>query len=179
MCETLIDDIDKRILVILQGDLDGTREPYADMAEKLGIAETEVIDRINRMLEQGIIRRIGAMIRHIEAGIGFNGMVVWKVDPVLIEEVGTMLSQFPEVSHCYERPPFGALGGTLFTMVHADSEEACLEIVARMAKASGVREYEVLFSCRELKKVSMTYFADAADYEESNDEKTGDTSHEK
>jgi len=165
MSESLIDDLDKRILVILQGDLKGTREPYADIGKKLGIAEAEVIARINRMIEQGIIRRIGAMIRHIEAGIGFNGMVVWKVDPGRIEEVGTMLSQFPEVSHCYERPPFGALGGTLFTMVHADSESACLEIVQRMAKASGVREYEVLFSCRELKKVSMTYFDDTADCE--------------
>jgi hypothetical protein len=29
-----------------------------------------------------------AMIRHIEAGIGFNGMIVWKVDPARIEETG-------------------------------------------------------------------------------------------
>jgi DNA-binding Lrp family transcriptional regulator len=178
MSQSVIDDLDKRILVILQGDLEGTREPYADMAKQLGISETEVIDRINRMLEQGIIRRIGAMIRHIEAGIGFNGMVVWKVDPHRIEEIGQTLSQFPEVSHCYERPPFGRLGGTLFTMVHADSESACLEIVQRMAAASGVGEYEMLFSTRELKKISMTYFADGTEPEKSNPENIGEMFHE-
>ena len=103
------------------------------------------------------------MIRHIEAGIGFNGMVVWKVEPGRVEEVGQMLASFPEVSHCYERPPFGKLGGTLFTMVHASSENECLNIVRRMAEACGAREYEILFSRRELKKISMTYFVEPDD----------------
>jgi DNA-binding Lrp family transcriptional regulator len=98
------------------------------------------------------------MIRHIEAGIGHNGMVVWKVEPSRIEEVGQILADFPEVSHCYERHPFGALGATLFTMVHASSERECRDIVGRMSEKTGVKEYEVLFSNRELKKVSMTYF---------------------
>lgn len=178
MSQSVIDHLDKKILVILQGDLEGTREPYADMAKCLAISEAEVIERINRMLEQGIIRRIGAMIRHIEAGIGFNGMVVWKADPDRIEEIGMTLSKFPEVSHCYERPPFGSLGGTLFTMVHAESEAACMETVQRMAEASGVGEYEMLLSSRELKKVSMTYFDDRNHRETSNDENTGETLYE-
>ncbi len=110
------------------------------------------------MQEQGIIRRIGAMIRHMEAGISFNGMVVWKVEPDRIDEVGRLLAEFPEVTHCYERIPFGEKGGTLFTMVHASSEEGCLDIVARMSEQVGVKDYEILFSNRELKKISMTYF---------------------
>lgn len=153
-----LDTIDKRILMALQGDLDDSPEPYAGIAKDLGVLEDDVIARIKRMLEDGIIRRIGAMIRHIEAGIGFNGMVVWKVTPDRIEEVGQVLAGFPEVTHCYERPPFGQKGGTLFTMVHAASEEVCMDMVRRMSETAEVAEYEILFSERELKKISMTYF---------------------
>ena len=153
-----LDATDKKILVALQGDLDDSPEPYEKMAAELGVSEDEVIRRIKRLLDEGVIRRIGAMIRHIEAGIGFNGMVVWNVDPDRVEEVGNKLAGFREVTHCYERPAFGEKGGVLFTMVHAASKEGCLDIVRRMSEETGVRDHEILFSERELKKVSMTYF---------------------
>ena len=155
-----LDAVDKGILVALQGDLGDSLEPYAQMAQDLGISEDEVIRRIRLMLDEGLIRRIGAMIRHIEAGIGFNGMVVWKPQPDRIDHVGQVLASLPQVTHCYERPPFGEKGGTLFTMVHASTEEGCLEIIKEMSRLSGVTEYEILFSKRELKKISMTYFSD-------------------
>ena len=98
------------------------------------------------------------MIRHIEAGIGFNGMVVWSVEPERVESVGNTLATFPEVTHCYERPPFGKKAGSLFTMVHAASEKDCLDIIRRMSEQAQVTEYEILFSRRELKKTSMIYF---------------------
>jgi siroheme decarboxylase len=155
-----LDPTDKKILVALQGDLDDSPEPYDKMARELGITEAEVIVRIKKMVDEGVIRRMGAMIRHIEAGIGFNGMVVWRVDPSRIEEVGNQLAAFREVTHCYERPSFGDKGGSLFTMVHAASKEGCLDIVRRMSRQTGIKDYEILFSERELKKVSMTYFDD-------------------
>ena len=162
MSQVQLDAIDKRILLALQGDLGDSPEPYAGIAQELKISEFDVIRRIRRMMDKGAIRRIGAMIRHIRAGIEFNGMVVWKVDPHRIEEVGQILAGFPEVTHCYERPAFGENGGTLFTMVHASTEERCLELVRNMAEKVGVERYEILFSDRELKKVSMTYFDEEA-----------------
>lgn len=158
MSQIELDPIDKKILVALQGDLDDSPEPYDKIARELGIPDDDVVSRIKRLLSEGVIRRIGAMIRHIEAGIGFNAMVVWKVDEERIEEIGNQLASFREVTHCYERPPFGEKGGALFTMVHASSEEGCLSMVRTMSEATGVTEYEILFSERELKKVSMTYF---------------------
>ena len=116
----------KKFSLTLQGDLDDSPEPYARIAEELDVTESEVIRRIRRMMDEGVIRRLGAMIRHIEAGIGYNGMVVWKIDPQRLDETGKTLAKFPEVTHCYERPPFGEKGGTLFTMVHASSESDCL-----------------------------------------------------
>lgn len=158
-----LDDVDRGILLALQGDIEDDREPYATIARSLEISERDVLDRIETMKADGVIRRLGAMIRHIEAGIGFNGMVIWKVEQGKEEEVGRALARFPEVSHCYERPPFGELRGTIFTMVHSASEEDCLNVVRRMAEETRIRSYEVLFSKRELKKISMTYFEDGGE----------------
>ena len=166
MSEHTLDNIDRQILVILQGDLGDCPEPYTRIAKDLNISEEDVIRRIKKMKDNGIIRRFGAMIRHIEAGIGYNGMVVWKVSPDRVEEVGNKLASFPEVTHCYERPPFGRKGGTLFTMVHSESEQGCKDIVLKMAQSIGIEEYEILFSERELKKISMTYFDDDLDSEQ-------------
>ncbi|MBM4326844.1 MAG: Lrp/AsnC family transcriptional regulator [Deltaproteobacteria bacterium] len=160
MSHAKLDSIDKKILMALQGDLDESPEPYAKIAHELTISEQEVIRRIRRMQDQEVIRRIGAMIRHIEAGIEFNGMVIWAVEPDRVDEVGRLLTRFPQVTHCYERPPFGAKGARLFTMVHASSKEGCLDVVRQMSQAVGVKDYEILFSERELKKTSMTYFGD-------------------
>ena len=160
MSSLKLEPIDKGILSALQGDLSGSPEPYELIGRELNVSEEEVILRINRMVDSGIIRRIGAMIRHIEAGINFNGMVVWKVSPDRVEEIGQIFANVPQVTHCYERPPFGAMGGNLFTMIHSSSKDECMETVARMAKEVGLEEYEILFSERELKKVSMIYFDD-------------------
>jgi siroheme decarboxylase len=158
-----LDAVDKKILIALQGDLDDSPEPYLLMANELGVSEEEVIGRIQRMLDEGIVRRMGAMIRHIEAGIGYNGMIVWSVPPERVDEVGNQLASFAEVTHCYERPPFGSKGGNLFTMVHGPSEAGCLEVVRRMSAITGIENYEILFSERELKKVSMTYFEEVSE----------------
>ncbi|MCA1959339.1 MAG: AsnC family transcriptional regulator [Desulfomonile sp.] len=166
MTDAELDKLDRQILMALQGDLDDSPEPYARIAEALDIPEGEVIRRVKKMKSEGIIRRIGAMIRHIEAGISFNGMVVWRVPPERLDEVGNRLAEFPEVTHCYERIPFGDKGGSLFTMVHAPSREGCMEIVRRLSEAVEVEDYEILFSKRELKKVSMTYFDEEAADEE-------------
>ncbi len=160
MSEIQLDSIDKSILLALQGDLDDSSEPYATIASRIGATEPEVIRRILNLIEKGVIRRIGAMIRHIQAGIDYNAMVIWKIEPNRVNEVGQALAEFPEITHCYERPPFGKLGGTLFTMVHASSEADCMGIVQTIAEKIGAPEYEVLFSERELKKISMTYFSE-------------------
>jgi DNA-binding Lrp family transcriptional regulator len=162
MSHVQLDAIDKKILVTLQGDLDDSHEPYARIAEELDVTESEVLRRIRRMMDEGVIRRMGAMIRHREAGIGYNGMVIWNVDPKKIDETGKILAKFPEVTHCYERPSFGDKGGTLFTMVHASSQDDCLQIIRKMAEKIGSTDYHILFSERELKKISMTYFSEEA-----------------
>ena len=92
-----------------------------------------------------------------KVGMGAGAMVAWKVEDERVEEVGTMLAAFPEVSHAYERYTEQQWPYNVYTMVHGESDEEVREVVRRMSEAAGVSEYRVLVTERELKKVAPTY----------------------
>ena len=87
-------------------------------------------------------------------------MVAWKVDESKINEVGAKMASFSAVSHCYRRNPTGEWPYNLYTMVHATDEDACREIARKMSAETGENDYSLLFSRKELKKISMQYFPD-------------------
>ncbi|MFH1059141.1 MAG: AsnC family transcriptional regulator [Pseudomonadota bacterium] len=155
-----IDAIDKRIIARLQGDLPLVPRPFAPLAAELGIAEAEVVARIDRMKRQRIMRRFGATLRHQQSGFPANVMVAWRVAEERIEAVGEILSGFRNVSHCYWRRPCEGFAYNLFSMVHGVSQDECRRIVAEMAQkvAMDPADYALLFSVEELKKTSMQYY---------------------
>jgi hypothetical protein len=67
------------------------------------------------------------------------------------------MAQFTEVSHCYRRAALPDLEYTHYTMVHGPTREACTEAVARIAAATGLDDYVMLFTRRELKRSSPRY----------------------
>ena len=85
-------------------------------------------------------------------------MVAWSVPDDRIEKVGSALADFREVTHCYQRRPQKDWKYNLYTMIHGDHKEACHQIARRMAEATGVDDYILLFSEKEFKKTSMAYF---------------------
>ena len=156
-----IKDIDKDIMRCLQDSIPDTIRPYADIAEKVGLSENEVIEKIRLYKEKGWIRRYGATLRHQKAGFTANGMGVWPVpDESKRQELGEMMAEFREVSHCYERPSFDDWPYHLFTMMHGESKDEVEEIAKKISEKVGIEDYFVLFSAREFKKSSMRYFGD-------------------
>ena len=154
----MIDDLDKKVIRLIQGDLPVEPRPFARLAEQIGITEEEFLERINSLKKRGILRRFGATLRHQKAGYGANAMVAWLVPDDRIDVVGKGLAQFREVTHCYQRNPQGDWRYNLFSMVHGNSQEQCYEIAATMSKTVGVEDYMLLFSEKEFKKTSMEYF---------------------
>jgi len=154
----MIDDLDKKVIGLIQGDMPVERRPFAILAEKIGISEEEFLERVNNLKDLGILRRFGATLRHQKAGYGSNAMVAWLVPDDRIDEVGKKLAQYREVTHCYQRTPQGDWHYNLFSMVHGNSREQCYEITGRMSKTVGIEDYTLLFSEKEFKKTSMEYF---------------------
>jgi DNA-binding Lrp family transcriptional regulator len=153
-----IDDLDKEIISLIQGDLPLDLRPFAVLAKKIGISEGELIERVERLKKRGVVRRFGATLRHQEAGFSSNAMVAWLVPQDRLDEVGRVMAGFREVTHCYQRRPQRDWKYNLYTMIHGDNEEECYRIAERMAQKTGIDEYLMLFSEKEFKKISMKYF---------------------
>ena len=149
---------DVALVRILQGDLPASLTPFADLADEVQSTEEEVLARVRNLLQVGAMRRFGAVLRHQKAGFVANAMGVWCVPEQRAVEVGKIMASFKEVSHCYQRPTLVDWPYNLFTMVHGRSVDDCKAVIERIAQATGVWEYGMLFSTKELKKTSMQYF---------------------
>lgn len=154
----MIDELDKNIIALLQGDIPIDSRPYKIMADRTGISEDLFIERVQAMINKGIIRRFGATLYHQKAGFRANAMVAWNVPEEIIDETGEKMAGFQEVSHCYHRMAQKDWPFNLFTMIHGSSRDECLKTAEDLSKATGIKEYQVLFSEKEFKKTSMEYF---------------------
>jgi len=152
------DDLERRIIHYLQGDLPLRARPFAVLAGKIGISEDELIERIRLQKERGILRRFGANLDPQLAGFKANAMVGWYVPEDKIEEIGPLMANFKEVSHCYQRKVQGKWRYNLFTMVHGKSKKDCQGIARRIAANTGVKDYVLLLTLKEFKKTSPEYF---------------------
>jgi DNA-binding Lrp family transcriptional regulator len=150
-----MDTIDRKILLLTQDGIPLVPEPFADIANSLGITEDEVLTRIHRMLEEGIIRRFAASIDHRAIGITANAMCVWKVPDEKVDEAGRIMASFDEVTHCYERLTSKDWEYNLFAMVHGRTREDCGEVAKRISDAISNYDCKILFSEREFKKTGV------------------------
>ena len=153
-----IDDTDRLIITATQSGLPLTENPYQLIAEQLNLDTSEVMARMQAMLDRGIIRRIGIVPNHYKLGFKANGMSVWNVLDDRIDELGELIGALDFVSHCYQRPRFlPEWPYNLFAMVHGKSREEVQEKVEKIAAllADNDRGHDVLFSTRILKKTGL------------------------
>lgn len=150
--------IQQRVIKELQADLPLCPQPYEEIAKRVGTTEEYVLALVSRYVKEGVIRRLGAMLGHQRLGFVANGMGVWYVPKKDVEGVGEIMAAYPEVSHCYERPVSAAWPYNLYTMIHSTSRQGCEQIAADISRKTGIRDYRLLFSVRELKKTSMVYY---------------------
>jgi len=152
------DEIDRRIVLATQSGLPLQPQPYHAVARQVGVPVEEVMARMRRMLEPGVIRRIGVVPNHYALGYKANGMTVWDVPDGLVDELGASVGALDFVSHCYHRPrhlpdwPYN-----FFAMVHGHDRGEVEELVHRIAGLIGDADHghEILYSTRILKKTGL------------------------
>jgi DNA-binding Lrp family transcriptional regulator len=98
------------------------------------------------------MRRFGASVRHQAVGYTANAMVCWRVPADMVEEAGSIMAGYAEVSHCYQREAPPEWPYNIYAMVHARTKEELQEAIDKIAGATGIEEYRALFTVKELKK---------------------------
>ncbi|MSQ25962.1 MAG: Lrp/AsnC family transcriptional regulator [Dehalococcoidia bacterium] len=151
-------DEDIRVIREVQEDLELLPEPFAPMAERLGMSQQEMFAKCRVLEEKGLMRRYSAVLHHRRAGFRANAMAVWRVPPERALEAGLKMAESRWVSHCYERPTYEDWPYSHFTMLHARSREECDALARDISKESGISEYLMLYSTREYKKTRVRYF---------------------
>ena len=148
----------KRIITATQKGLPICDNPYQVIADQLGITESKLLDTMEEMLSQGLIRRIGLVPNHYALGYCFNLMTVWNVNDNDIQHLGMRVGQLNFVSHCYQRPRKAPdWNYNLFAMVHGRSENEVAQQVETIKQLLGpaCREKAQLNSLKILKKTGL------------------------
>ena len=154
---------DIRFIRILQEDLPLLEMPFVVWAEQAETAEEELFAWARKMEHLGYMRRFAAILHHRNAGFKANAMVVWQVPEDQVDTVGEQMALFREVSHCYRRPVYPSWPYPLFTMIHAETYSACMDVVKRIEDRVGQFPHKSLFSTKEYKKTRVKYFTPALD----------------
>ena len=154
----MLDSFDQRLIAATQAGLPLVARPYDAIGARLGVPGEVVRERLQGMLREGLVRRIGAVPNHYRLGFVANGMTVWDVNDDRVDELGEKVGALDCVSHCYRRPralpdwPYN-----LFAMVHgrsrAETERCALQIHCLLAEAC--RGHDILYSSRILKKTGL------------------------
>ncbi|MGE5406039.1 MAG: Lrp/AsnC family transcriptional regulator [Candidatus Saccharibacteria bacterium] len=148
---------DDELIRELQGELPITSRPYAVLADKLSCSEEQIRQGIASLHDRGLLRRVGAILRHRAAGFECNAMVAWKVNDDDCDRVGQILGSSEAVSHCYQRDVPGDFPYQVFSMVHARNNAELNDTILNLAEKTGIVDYEILASVKELKKTSVSF----------------------
>jgi DNA-binding Lrp family transcriptional regulator len=154
----MLDDFERRLVAATQSGLPLVPRPYEAVAATIGTTSSAVRERLAHWLEQGLVRRIGAVPNHYRLGYTANGMTVWDVDDAQVDELGERVGALPFVSHSYRRPrhlpewPFN-----LFAMLHGHSREEVEQQRSQIRALLGAacRGDDVLYSTAILKKTGL------------------------
>jgi len=144
-----------RLINVLQDGLPLVPEPYAEIGRMVDMNEDDVIAALQELLDGGLIKRLGVIVRHRKLGYRANGMAVWDVPDDQVADIGKLFSSHSFVTLCYRRPrrlpdwPYN-----LFCMVHGRDRNVVRQQVEQLARDCGIVDVprSVLFSNRCFKQ---------------------------
>lgn len=147
---------EQTLVAALQNGLPLVPRPFAS----LGLPEHESIAIIARWLDDGVIKRLGVVVRHHELGYRANAMAVWDVPDSVVSDVGRDIASTGRVTLCYRRPrqppnwPYN-----LFCMIHGKDRTEVAARIAALAEICGLEAYPhaVLFSRTRFKQCGARY----------------------
>src|ERR1700760_3998507 len=140
----VLDDLDKRLLNLMQGRFPIAPRPYAHVAEQAGVTEEQVMARVSELLRERIIRQVTPIFD--TRALGYSSMLVAaRVDPDNPWRAANIINAHPGVSHNYLRNHEFNIWFTIAT--EPDSPlglEQTLTRLGELAGAESIRELPTL-----------------------------------
>jgi siroheme decarboxylase len=156
-------DEERAAVCLLQTDLPIVARPFRETVINSGLqfSEVRLLELATLFEKQSVMRRFAAVLRHMQAGFNHNAMTAWKLkaDRPVEQQVKPFLDTMA-VTHLYLRTLYpGRWGYPLFAMMHARTETELDALIKNVSAASGLADFLVLKSLKELKKQRVIYFS--------------------
>jgi DNA-binding Lrp family transcriptional regulator len=139
-----LDDLDRKLLNLMQGSFPLEPHPYAAVAREAEVSEAEVLTRVQRLLDERIVRQVTPI--YDTRALGYGSMLVAaKVDPEHPWKAATIINSHPGVSHNYLRNHDFNMWFTL--AVESDSRlglQGTLDVLQELTGAASIRQLPTL-----------------------------------
>ena len=137
---TNLDQIDKKILQLMQDDFPLEQEPWLEISKRLEISQSDVITRLNRLIEAGAIVKIGPIVDSSKIGLKSATLVAMRVPKDQIDDIARVINQYNNVSHNYEREDEY---NVWFTLAASNSNELA-KTLEEIKQKTGINDHDVL-----------------------------------
>ncbi|MFN3984466.1 MAG: Lrp/AsnC family transcriptional regulator [Rhodocyclaceae bacterium] len=154
--------LEQALLAELQNGLPLCPRPFANLGERVGLSAGMTLELLERVLDDGLIRRFGVVVRHHELGYRANAMCVWDVPDSEVRAVGARLAREAGVTLCYRRArALPHWRYNLFCMIHGRARDEVEALRDTLASRLGLDAWPhaVLFSVRRFKQCGGRYFS--------------------
>ena len=139
MEKNVMDKIDSQILHELQYNFPLSEKPYEIIAKRLKMPKEDVWNRVQTMLDEGIIRRMGASFDSNKLGFS-STLAAVSVDAEIVDRASNIIGQFHEVTHSYLRNDVFNIWFTLIAVDHKRIEN----ILEQIRKSLNIEKSKVL-----------------------------------
>ena len=128
-----LDETNRALINMYQGDFPICEEPYAEVATRLGITEDDVINRISTLLEEGVLSRFGPLYNAERLGGGLS-LAAIKVPENDYDRIADIVNSFPEVAHNYARED----AYNMWFVLATETPEQIEDMVKKIEEATGL-----------------------------------------
>ncbi len=130
-----LDHVDRHLFDVVQTEFPICTEPYKVIGEKIGISEQEVLNRLERLMQQDVIRRLGGVFDSRK--LGYKGtLCAIKVPPHRIDEVAEVVNSYIGITHNYLRD----YEYNMWFTILAQSPEKVEQILSEIKQKTGIND---------------------------------------
>ncbi|MFC7045938.1 Lrp/AsnC family transcriptional regulator [Halobacteriaceae archaeon GCM10025711] len=127
-----IDAVDASLLDDYQSGFPVAERPYRVVGDRLGVAEDDLFERVERLLREGLVRRVGPVLN--PPVIGSSTLAALRVPDGRFDAVADAVNAHPQVNHNYRRDH----AWNTWFVVTAGSRVRRDEVVARIERETGL-----------------------------------------
>ena len=133
-----MDDIDRAIINTLQTGFPICDSPYQKVAESLALTESELLNRLEKLLASGVLTRFGPLYNAEQLG-GALTLAAVKAPAERFDEVAALINAFPEAAHNYARNH----DLNIWFVLATETPEQLTKALEKIAAQTGLKVYNM------------------------------------